>query len=114
MAAALGLGSLGIAAIITPQKSHAVGFSGARASVSSSRGYSSSSSRSTSYSPTRYTAPTTTVTRTTPIKTTSVKKVTPVKTSTPVYRSYRDDDVECTTLKNSRYKSDRETFKRYC
>lgn len=34
--------------------------------------------------------------------------------STPVTKRKRDDDVECSTLRYSRYSSDREVYRRYC
>lgn len=105
---------------LSSQQAHA-GFSGGRSSVSVSR--SSSGFSSSRPSVTRTTS---SVVRTTP---TVVKPVAPRPISTvkkpvvansvtkprPYYGSrHRDDDVECDTLRNSRYSADREVYRRYC
>lgn len=90
------------------QEAHA-GFSGGRSSVSVSR--SSSSFSSSRPSVTRTASP---VVRTTP----TVKKPAVANSVTkprPYYGSHRrDDDVECDTLRNSRYSADRQVYRRYC
>lgn len=74
------------------------GFSTARSSSS----YSSSSSyRSYSATPARPAAPAR-----------PAQPAKPAKSST--WFSQKDDDVECDTLRSSRYGSDRMTYKRYC
>ena len=74
------------------------GFSSARPSSS----YSSSSSyRSYSSTPARPAAPAR-----------PAQPAKPAKSST--WFNQKDDDVECDTLRSSRYASDRMTYKRYC
>ena len=74
------------------------GFSAARSSSS----YSSSSSyRSYSSTPARPAAP--------------ARPAQPAKPAKPsTWFKQKDDDVECDTLRSSRYASDRMTYKRYC
>lgn len=51
----------------------------------------------------------------TPIRTySSTPKSTYVPTTTTTARKRKDDDVECSTLRNSRYAADREVYRRYC
>lgn len=108
---------------LSMQEAHARGASagGRGGSVSVSR--SSSGFSSSRPSVTRTTS---SIARTTP---TVVKPVAPRPISTvkkpivaksatkprPYYGSrHRDDDVECDTLRNSRYSADREVYRRYC
>ncbi|MFU9046388.1 hypothetical protein ACNAUY_08340 [Acinetobacter tibetensis] len=107
IAAVLAMCAVGAFATLSSQSAYAKGggasAGGRGGSVSVSRSFSSS---------------TPSVTRTSVVRTvpTVVKPVaaSAVK-SKPYYGSrHRDDDVECDTLRNSRYSADREVYRRYC
>lgn len=118
-AAVLMMGIAGAMTALSVQEAHAKG------SSSSSGGRSGSVSRSYSSSPSSYSRPTSSVVRTTPtvVKPVASRPISTVKKPVmasatkpkPYYGSaHRDDDVECSTLRNSRHKADREVFRRYC